>query len=173
MTHFEIFGLPASVDLDVKALEQSSRTKLLEVHPDRLANADAATRRKAAELAASLNEAVKVLRDPIRRAFYLLKLKGVDLESEQAAAKLALPMDFLEEIMERREALEAVKASRELARAQAMEADVRSVQGRVLAQGLAALRADDVSAASSALGRVRYYTRFLEEVDAFTEELSS
>jgi molecular chaperone HscB len=89
MTHFEIFGLPASVDLDVKALEQTLRTKLLEVHPDRLATADAATRRKAADLSASLNEAVKVLRDPVRRAFYVLKLRGVDLESEQAAAKLA------------------------------------------------------------------------------------
>jgi molecular chaperone HscB len=173
MTHFEIFGLPASVDLDVKALEQSLRTKLLEVHPDRLATADAATRRKAADLSASLNEAVKVLRDPVRRAFYVLKLKGVDLESEQAAAKLALPVEFLEEIMERREALEAVKGSRDLSRAQAMEAEVRTAQSQVLERGLAALRADDVAAASSALGRVRYYTRFLEEVDAFGEELLS
>lgn len=173
MTHFEIFGLPTSVDLDVKALEQTLRTRLLEVHPDRLASADAATRRKAADVSASLNEAMKVLRDPVRRAFYVLKLKGVDLENEQAAAKLALPMEFLEEIMERREALEAVKASRDLGQAQAMEADVRAAQAQVLERGLAALRADDVPTATSALGRVRYYTRFLEEVDAFGEELLS
>jgi molecular chaperone HscB len=171
MTHFEIFGLPPSVDLDVKALDQAFRDRSLEVHPDRLGNADAAHRRRAAELSASLNEAVKVLRDPARRALYLLKLKGVDLESEHGAAKAQLPMEFLEEIMERREALEAVRASKNLERAQAMAVEIRALRDSLLERGAAALRIDDLSAATVALGRVRYYTRFLEEVDAFEEEL--
>ena len=174
MTHFELFGLLPSVDLDVKALEQKHRELSLASHPDRLpADADARARRLAAERTAALNDGVKVLKDPARRAFYVLELKGVKLDTEQAAAQLKMPMDFLEEIMERREALEAVKAAKDLDRAHAMAADIRAHHATALSEAQVALRADDVPAASQALGRVRYYARFLEEVDAFEEELLS
>lgn len=173
MDHFELFGLPRRVDVDVKALEQRFRELSLELHPDRLVGADARERRIAAEKTASLNEGVKILRDPVRRAFYLLKLKGVDVEGEQAAAKLQIPMEFLEEIIERREALERVKAAKDLGRAHAMAAEIRAARDAALEKARAALETDDVPVATQALGRVRYYERFLEEVDAFEEELMS
>ena len=173
MTHFEIFNLPASVDLDVKALEAKHRELSLATHPDRLVNADARERRIAAEKSAALNEAIKVLRDPVRRAFYVLELKGVKLDTEDAAAKVKMPMEFLEEIMERREALEAVRGSKNLDGAQKMAAEIRSAKEKSLAEAQAALRGDDVATATVSLGRVRYYTRFLDEVDAFEEELLS
>ena len=172
-THFELFNLAPSVDLDVKALDDLHRKLSLDTHPDRLTGADSRARRVAAEKSASLNEAVKVLRDPVRRAFYLLELKGVKLDTEHAAAALKMPMEFLEEIMERREALEGARASRELSRAQSMAAEIAALKATSLAAAQAALRADDVPSASIALGKVRYYARFLEEVEAFEEELSS
>ncbi len=70
MTHFELFGLAPSVDVDVAALEAKHRALALEHHPDR--QADPKLRRAAADTTASLNEALKVLRDPVKRAFYLL-----------------------------------------------------------------------------------------------------
>ncbi len=174
MTHFDLFNLPPSVDLDVKALEDLHRKLSLESHPDRLASgADARARRLAAEKSASLNEAIKVLKDPVRRAFYVLELKGVKLDTEQAAAKLKMPLEFLEEIMERREALEAAKAGRKLEAAQSMGKEIHAALTQSLSLAQDALRKDDVAKASLALGRVRYYARFLEEVDAFEEELSS
>jgi molecular chaperone HscB len=173
MDHFELFSLPRRVDVDVKALEQRFRELSLELHPDRRVGADPRHRRLAAEKTASLNEGVKILRDPVRRAFYLLKLKGVDLEGEQAASRLQMPMEFLEEIMERREVLERVKAGKDLDRARAMAGEIRVARDRALDEARAALEADDVPSATQALGRVRYYLRFLEEVDAFEEELMS
>ena len=171
MTHFELFSLAPSVDLDVAALEAQHRKLAMEAHPDRVSGADAHTRRLAAEKSAALNDAVKVLKDPVRRAFYVLELKGVKLDSDQAAAKVKLPMDFLEEIMEQREALEAVKATRKLEAAQVMARQIAAARTRTLELAQDALRRDDVATATTALGRVRYYTRFLEEVDAFEEEL--
>jgi molecular chaperone HscB len=174
VNHFELFGLAPSVDLDVKALEQRHRDLSLTVHPDRLAGgADAHARRKAAETSADLNEAVRVLRDPARRALYVLKLAGVDLDAGEAAARTAVPMEFLEEIIDRREALEAVKAKRDLHAALALAQGVREAMAASLAAGQGALRKGELPAATVALGRVRYYARFLEEVDAFEEELSS
>lgn len=168
MNHFELFGLVPAVDVDVKAVEQLHRDRSLEVHPDRLGQADAPTRRKAAELSASLNEAVRVLRDPVRRAFYVLKLAGVDLEAD---SRVQLPMEFLEEIMERREALEKVRAQKDLGAAQALAGSVKAALQTSLAEGQDALRRGATIEATAALGRVRYYSRFLEEVDAFEEEL--
>jgi molecular chaperone HscB len=171
MDYFELYGIPRSADLDVKALEQRFRELSLEVHPDRLVGADAHARRVAAEKSALLNEGVKVLRDPVRRLFYLLKLRGVDLEGEQAAAKLEMPVEFLEEILAHREALEAAKARKALDQAHAMAKEMRAARDGWLEQAKRALERDDVDTATQALGRVRYYTRFLEEVDAFEEEL--
>lgn len=173
MNHFELFGLTPAVDVDVRALEQRHRELSLEVHPDRHAGDDPATRRKAAETSAALNDAIKTLRDPVRRAYYLLKLAGVDLESEGAAERVKLPMEFLEDILARREALEAIKLKRDLPGAASLAKAVKAELDRSLERAQSALRAHDVKGATAELGRLRYYSRFLEEVDAFEEELAS
>jgi molecular chaperone HscB len=173
VNHFEIFGLSPSVELDVSALEEKYRALALQAHPDRAAGADAATRRKMAEQTASLNEALKVLKDPVRRAFYLLKLRGVDLENETAAAKQKMPPEFLEEVMERREALDAARQRRDVAKAQAMGDEVRGLLDSALAKAKVALGRSDAAAMAEAtleLARVRYFTRYLEEVEAIEDE---
>jgi molecular chaperone HscB len=175
VSHFDVFGLSPSVDLDVGALEEKYRALALQSHPDRAAGADAATRRKLAETTATLNEALKVLRDPVRRAFYLLKLRGVDLENETAAARQRMPPEFLEEVMNRREALDEARQSKDVSRAQEMGEEVRGLLDAALAKAKAALSkpAGDAAALAEAtveLGRVRYFTRYLEEVEAIEED---
>ncbi len=167
MNHFQLFGLAPTVDLDVKALEHRYRQLSLESHPDR--QVDAAARVQAAGRSASLNEALKVLKDPARRATYLLKLKGVDLDAEHGGATVPLPPAFLEEVLERREALEAATARGDLERARALGEAMRTARAATLEQALAALRRDDLPAATLALAELRYQGRFLEELDAFEE----
>ncbi len=169
-THFDIFGLPPRVELDVKALEQRHRELSLELHPDRFAQADARTRRVALEKTTTLNDAFKVLKDPVRRAFYLLKLKGVDLEHDGSAAQTRMPLEFLQEVLDRREALEAVKAAKDLAKARAMAEEMGHLEAEALAKAQAALERDDVAEATLQLSRLKYFTRFVEDVDAFEEE---
>lgn len=173
MNHFEVFGLAPALELDVKALEQQLRTLSLEFHPDRVAHADAKTRLKALERTTALNDAFKVLKDPVRRAFYVLKLKGVDLENESAAAQAKMPMAFLEEVMERREQLEALKAKRDVEKARVMADGIEKEKLAALELAKVALSRDDVAEAAHQLGRVRYFTRFVEEVEALEEEALS
>jgi molecular chaperone HscB len=167
MNHFQLFGLEPGVDLDVKALEARFRQLALESHPDRQSSAGA--RVEAAGRTASLNEALKVLKDPARRATYLLKLQGVDLEAEHAGAQVSLPLEFLEEVLERREALEAASARGDLAAAATLAAGIRTARAGALERAQAALRAGEVRRAALALAQLRYYGRFLEEFDAFEE----
>jgi molecular chaperone HscB len=173
MNHFEVFGLAPALELDVKALEQRLRDLSLEVHPDRFAHADAKTRLAALEKTTALNDAFKVLKDPVRRAFYVLKLKGVDLENESTAAQTKMPMAFLEEVMERREQLEALKARKDVAKAREMADAIEREKQSALERAKAALGQDDVAEATHQLGRVRYFTRFVEEVEALEEEALS
>ena len=168
MTHFELFGIEPSVDVDLLALEAKHRALSLELHPDR--QADPKARRLAVDKTVTLNDAMKALKDPVRRAFYLLKLKGVDLERDDAGGQRQMPMEFLEEVMERREALEAVRAKKDVAQAQAMAVEVESLKEKALVAAQSALKGEDVKEATHQLGRVRYFTRFLEEVEAIEEE---
>lgn len=170
MTHFEVFGLLASPDLDVKALEQRHRALCLECHPDRFAGADAKLRVQALARTTALNDAFKVLKDPVRRAFYLLTLQGIDLDSG-AASPLKLPVEFLGEVMERREQLEAAFASRDVGKARALADAMGRLGAEALARAQEFLRAGKPHDAAAQLARVRYFARFLEEVDAFEEEL--
>ena len=177
-TLFDTFGLPASYDVDIPALEKRFRELSLLLHPDRFAQADARERCLSLEQTTALNEAYKTLKDPSRRAFYLLKLHGVDLDREDAGTQKDMPAEFLEEVLELREELEEAMHAKDLTRAQAMAVDVTSRQREALHEAAEALRAlrngaDEpglVKKASHALGRVRYFTRFLEQVEEFEEE---
>jgi molecular chaperone HscB len=177
-TFFDVFELAPSYDVDIPTLEKQFRELSLRLHPDRFAQADARERRLSLEQTTALNEAYRTLKDPSRRAFYLLKLHGVDLDREDAGAQRDMPHDFLEEVMELREELEEAMHSRDLTRAQAMAVDVTARQREALHEAADALRAlrntpDDeelVRKASHEMGRVRYFTRFLEQVEEFEEE---
>ncbi len=173
MNHFEVFGLSPTLELDVKALEQKLRELSLAHHPDRVATADARTRLAALEKTTALNDAFKVLKDPVKRAFYVLKLKGIDLDSDASAAQAKMPLEFLEEVMERRERLEALKAKKDTERARAMADEIEAEKSKAFQQAKTALSHDDVTEAAHQLGRVRYFTRFVEEVEALEEEAMS
>jgi molecular chaperone HscB len=172
MTHFQVFGLSPAPDLDVAALEQKHRALSLELHPDRQAGKDAKARLAALEQTTRLNDAFKVLKDPVKRAVYLLKLKGVDLERE-GEGRVQLPMEFLQDILERREALDEARAKKDEAKVRAMAKEIADLARQCLATAQDALRKDDLATAAAQLGRVRYFGRFLEEVDAFEEEMLS
>ncbi|MGQ0507039.1 MAG: Fe-S protein assembly co-chaperone HscB [Myxococcaceae bacterium] len=183
-SYFDVFALPPRHAMDVTALEKQFRELSLKHHPDRVTSGDARERRIAVEQTTTLNDAFKTLKDPTRRAFYLLKLRGVDLDrdeqgavSEEIKRLTTPPMEFLEEMMELREALSETRARKDVVAAQKMGEDVQKRKMAALEEAVAALdeaaSPTSLEKAARALGRVRYFTRFLEEVDAIEEEALS
>ena len=77
MDPFATLGAPRRFDLDLGALEKTHRELSRALHPDRFASAGASERRAVLEKAASVNEAWRALRDPIRRAEALFSLAGI------------------------------------------------------------------------------------------------
>lgn len=95
MTYFEIFEIRPTLALDPKDLEKRFYTLSRKLHPDLRRNP--AERAEAEEATAVLNDAYRTLRDPIKRAEYLLKLEGFDI-GEQGTKDV--PPELLEEMFE-------------------------------------------------------------------------
>lgn len=104
--YFELFGLPSDfrIDLDELALRYRDLQKL--VHPDRFANASEQEQRVAMQSASLVNEGFATLKDPLKRAQYILELKGRDANGENLTTSDA---GFLMQQMEMRETLAEIK----------------------------------------------------------------
>jgi len=101
-THFELFELPVSFNIDLQDLSQRYRELQRVVHPDKFANASDRERRLSVEKAAVINDAYQILKSPLRRARYMLELQSVSFDDEK---DMALDPAFLMEQIELREAL--------------------------------------------------------------------
>ena len=137
---FATLGLPRSYDVDLPAVEKTHRELSRALHPDRFVNAGASERREALSRAVEVNEAWRVVRDPIRRAEALLQLAGAAVGEEKQP-----PTDpeFLMEMLEQREALSEAKQAKDLARvhemAQAIEGRSRAVESQTISTMSSAL----------------------------------
>ncbi len=100
---FQLFGLTERFRIDRAELSQRYRALQGEVHPDRFAHRPETERLLSMQWATQINEAYQTLGNPVRRARYLLSLKGVDTQEE---TNTAMPAEFLMQQMEWREAIE-------------------------------------------------------------------
>ncbi len=101
--YFDLLGLPKQFELDEKQLRDVYLKMQRICHPDQLANKGAADRMAAMQTSADMNQAYLTLKDPLKRAEYLLLLDDVKVGSEQGALKPSQML--LMESMELREAL--------------------------------------------------------------------
>lgn len=171
---FDVFQIEARFDLDLSALGQRHRDLSRALHPDRYAGRSAAERREALGRAIQVNEAWRVLRDPVRRAEALLARLGVALgEDSQPPAD----PEFLMEMMERREALRELAKRGDGGAIAALGERVRADEQRTLAElgrGLdsAHTGATPPAGLTALLGQLRYYRRFFDEVETLLDELA-
>ncbi len=121
-SHFDLFHLPARFTLDLGALEHAYRTVQAQVHPDRFAAAGEAQKRIAMQWATRANEAYQTLRDPLKRATYLLSLRGIDVG---ASENTAMEPTFLMQQMEWRERVEDAADARNVGVLIALQEELR------------------------------------------------
>lgn len=169
---FATLGVEPTFDLDLATLEKRHRDLSRALHPDRYLGRPATERREALGRAIEVNEAWRVLRDPIRRTEALLVRRGVAVGEE--SKQRADPM-FLMEMMEQREALAEARRARDLERVGGYAAAIRHREERTLArlsgELQAAMDGGDFRAVAESLGQLRFFRRFLDEVAAIEDDL--
>jgi len=100
-THFERLGLPRRFSLDEAEAERQYLARSRALHPDFHQLGASCEQSASLEVTARLNDAYATLRDPFKRAEYLLGLEGGPSAGEQKE----MPPEFLEEILELRMAI--------------------------------------------------------------------
>lgn len=173
--HFELFGLPASFELDPKQLDARYRELSQQWHPDKFAGGSPKERIQALEMTSRINDGYKVLRDPALRAAYLLKLLGLDVDDESERTHQMEPA-FLMEILELREQLDELNQQNDVEGALRMGAQMAEREKQthaVLSQLFAEQQRDPAPARLKKLGdqvaALRYFRRFQDEVSAIEE----
>jgi molecular chaperone HscB len=106
LNYFKLFAIEISFDVDLNHLSQSYQTLQKAVHPDRFAHASSQEQLLAVQKSAEINDAYQTLKQPLKRAEYILILRGVDMPNEQ---KSFGDTSFLMQQMELREMLGDVK----------------------------------------------------------------
>jgi len=159
--HFDLFQLPARFDVDMAALDAAYREVQGRVHPDRFVNALDADKRVAMQWATRANDAYQTLKNPQKRAQYLCELNGVDLQTE---SNTAMPMAFLMQQMEWREALGEARAQKDADALDALDKDVRMERTALLAQVGKQLDAGDFDAAAQGVRSLMFLDKFGDEV---------
>ena len=165
--HFELFGLPQRYRCDMAALDRAYRRLQSDVHPDRHAGGSDAQKRAALQASARVNEAYRALKDAVARAQYLLQLQGIDAFDE---TDTALPLEFLERQLERREAADEAMAQHDERALSALIDGVRSDAAEI-ESGLAQML-DDQHAYAAARMPVREL-KFLGKLAFDIDELQA
>jgi len=168
--HFELFQLPARFEVDTNALDAAYREVQGRVHPDRFVNATDAEKRVAMQWATRANEAYQTLKNPQKRAQYLIELNGVDLQTE---SNTAMPMAFLMQQMEWREALGDARAAKDASALDALDAQVRGERKTLLAQVGQQIDGGEYQKAAEGVRALMFLDKFGDEVQYAFEAIES
>jgi molecular chaperone HscB len=124
--YFTYFGLPRKLWMGMDGLEQKFLQLSWKLHPDNFVNTNEPEREMSLQRSSKLNDAYRVLRDPVARVEYLLELEGMRKEGEH---KQQAPPELLEEVFELNESLDELREARSAgANLEALAAKLRAAE---------------------------------------------
>ena len=110
LDHFALFDLPRKLWIEMAGLEQKFLQLSWKLHPDNFVNAPADEQERSLKRSSEVNDAYRVLRDPVARVEYLLEIEGARQEGEH---KQQAPPELLEEVFELNESLDELREAKE------------------------------------------------------------
>lgn len=164
---FSALGLEPKMTLERASLDRAFREASKKVHPDRFPREEPALRRLALAHTERVNEAYRTLKEPQKRAEYLLRLEGSEVAGETDRT------DDPSLLMEMLEKQEKVQFARDPEVVAEMKAETKARY-----DGLMAIVADyfdnrtgDLASTRATLGELRYHRRMLDQIAQKEEEL--
>jgi molecular chaperone HscB len=120
--YFAFFGIEERLALDITDLQKRFYDLSRKLHPDRYGRKSSTERELSEEATSILNDAWRTLRDPVKRAGYVLAQHGMDIGEQRSKN---VPPELLEEVFELNMALEEMREGDQSARPQLEEARQR------------------------------------------------
>lgn len=113
--YYGLLGLPRKLSVSTDELQARFYEMSRKLHPDLFTRKPERERLYALEASSILNDAYRTLRDPVKRANYLLKQEGFDIGEQRSKD---VPPELLEEVFELNMALEELRGGDDSARPQ-------------------------------------------------------
>ena len=148
-------------EVDLQDLESRWKQRAAAVHPDKFVNGSDAEKRIAMQWSATVNEAYRVLKDPLRRAQYLCELAGHPTENQP---NVAMDMEFLGQQMQWRESLEDIRASQDSAALDELLTEIQSDRVQRQAQTGELITAQQWDEVVKRLHEWMFVEKFLQEI---------
>ncbi len=118
--YYALLGLDRKLNLDAQDLQQRFYELSRTLHPDRFMRRPEREREYSLDASSILNDAYRTLKDPVKRAQYLLKQEGFDIGEQRSKD---VPPELLEEVFELNMALEEMRGGDDSARPQLEQAE--------------------------------------------------
>lgn len=169
MNYFDIFGFKVQFELDTQRLAERYRELQRSLHPDKYATASEQEKRIVVQKSAEINDAQQTLKDPVSRAEYLLKLRGLDIQHETQT--LQDPM-FLMQQMEYRERLEDIRnADDPFSETVSFEQDVKQQTSSYLTELAQQLNGKQNQAAADTIRKLKFMVKLEQELERLEDDL--
>jgi molecular chaperone HscB len=105
--YYEFFGLQRRLVVDPTALQRRFYELSRQWHPDRFSRRPIEEQNEALEATSILNDGYRTLRDPVKRAMYVLAQEGVPIGEQRSKN---VPPELLEEVFELNMMLEEMRS---------------------------------------------------------------
>jgi len=166
---FALFDLPVAFQVDSALLNERYLALQKSLHPDNFSAASAQEQRLAMQKSAEINDALRILKDPITRADSIIAINTG--ETENPEEKSNNDIDFLMQQMEWRETLENIENRQDTDELTAFAQEINQIRHAILSELSTALDAQQWDIARAITDKLRFIKKLQAEIERVEETL--
>lgn len=166
---FALFDLPVAFQVDSALLNERYLALQKSLHPDNFSAASAQEQRLAIQKSAEINDALRILKDPITRADSIIAINTG--ETENPEEKSNNDIDFLMQQMEWRETLENIENRKDTDELTAFAQEINQIRHAILSELSTALDAQQWNIARAITDKLRFIKKLQTEIERVEETL--
>lgn len=166
---FALFDLPVVFQVDSALLNERYLALQKSLHPDNFSAASAQEQRLAIQKSAEINDALRILKDPIARADSIIAINTG--EQENPEEKSNKDIGFLMQQMEWRETLENIENRQDTDELTAFAQEINQIRHAILSELSTALDAQQWDIARAITDKLRFIKKLQTEIERVEETL--
>ena len=166
---FALFDLPVAFQVDSALLNERYLALQKSLHPDNFSAASAQEQRLAMQKSAEINDALRILKDPITRADSIIAINTG--EAENPEEKSNNDIDFLMQQMEWRETLENIENRKDTDELTAFTQEINQIRHAILSELSTALDTQHWDIARAITDKLRFIKKLQAEIERVEETL--
>ena len=166
---FALFDLPVAFQVDSALLNERYLALQKSLHPDNFSAASAQEQRLAMQKSAEINDALRILKDPIARADSIIAINTG--ETENPEEKSNNDIDFLMQQMEWRETLENIENRKDTDELTAFAQEINQIRHAILSELSTALTEQQWDIARAITDKLRFIKKLQAEIERVEETL--